>query len=234
MNLVIAGVGSRFLAMAVDQIIQLLILLGLVILMLAVGDLGGGGLLSVGIIAIFIVQFGYFMFFEALDSGRTPGKHVAGTRVVTLDGDPVGFIAVAVRNILRLVDSLPSFYLVALVAAATSPRGQRLGDMAAGTLVVRERISSTGDGHRRSLAARPEAHPAGSWDTGSWDTSAVTADDVATLRSFLERRFTIEPAARSRLAAQLAAALRPKVVGGQHLEPEAFLEHIVAVKEDRG
>jgi uncharacterized RDD family membrane protein YckC len=82
------------------------------------------------------LSLAYFMVFEGL-AARTPGKFIMGLKVVNLDGGSYDWIAVLVRNVLRIVDGLPVLYLVGLVTVAVTQRNQRLGDLAAGTLVVR-------------------------------------------------------------------------------------------------
>lgn len=152
----VADIGSRFIATLIDSII-LLLLLGLVdvLLMFAIVALGGEDLLDSGLeadiswaaglaIALlallqFAIFWGYYMVFELVWNGQSPGKRLAGTRVVRTDGDPPGFFDVAVRNLVRIVDFLPTAYAVGLVTMFLNPQARRLGDFAAGTLVVRER-----------------------------------------------------------------------------------------------
>jgi hypothetical protein len=142
----------------------------------------------------------------------------------------VGFVTSAVRNLVRIVDALPGFYAVGIVAVLATSRNQRLGDLAAGTLVVRERRGG------RSPARRPapRAVPAGQEWVG-WDVSSVTADELSTVRRFLDRRETITGEARGRLSGELARRLRPKVVCPDHdtSDPERFLEALAAAKASR-
>ena len=244
LELTLAGVGSRFVATLVDQLIQWSIILATLVGVVAgaggaeilqaddggLGQADGGIALAFAAFAAvaFLVQFTYDVLFETLASGRTPGKRWTGLRVVRESGAPVGFVTSAVRNLVRLVDALPGTYAVGLVAVLGSRRNQRLGDMAAGTLVVRGRRG----GRRRSP---PSAAAAPSWASSSpWDVSAVTAEELATVRRFLDRRATLSPEARRRLAGELERRLRPKVVGpGEHQPPEAFLEELAATKATR-
>ena len=158
LELTLAGVGSRFVAGLLDQVVQWSVIIALMVLagVLRDGDGLGGAegaaatlAMAAFVVLVFAVQLLYDVSFETLASGRTPGKRWTGLRVVRLDGAPVGFVTSAVRNLLRIVDVLPGFYGVGLVAVLASRRNQRLGDMAAGTLVVRER------GARRRARARP-------------------------------------------------------------------------------
>jgi uncharacterized RDD family membrane protein YckC len=178
--------------------------------------------LAVVVVIVFLINFFYEVLFETLASGRTPGKRATGLRVVALDGRPVTFVRSSIRNLLRVIDALPFAYVIGMVAILVSARNQRLGDLAAGTLVVRE-VRRSGPVTR----AAPGSAPA-------WDVTSVTAEEAAAVGRFLERRDAFEPAARARLAAQLAAGLRPKVAGApEELGPEDFLEAISAAKAAR-
>lgn len=238
LDVTLAGLGSRFVAGLVDQAIQWAVLLALLLLGAVVVDVDSGdsGLLLFGAamaLAFLIVQFGYPVLFETRANGRTPGKRWTGLRVVRVGGGPVTFTASAIRNLLRLVDMLPGAYAVGMVAILASSRNQRLGDMAAGTLVIRER---TGD-QVKPVAPwlRPELRDQPSEEARRWDVSAVTADEVVAVRRFLERRATLTDEARARLGADLAVRLRPKVVGPRHdMHPEDFLLDLAAVKATRG
>jgi uncharacterized RDD family membrane protein YckC len=232
LELVLAGVGSRLVAALVDFVAKAGLLLALWIIAGAVGDEGGGGFL-VGIVAVgsFLVWFGYDVAFETMASGRTPGKRAAGLRVVRLGGEPVGFLTAAVRNLLRLVDMQPGIlYAVGATTILFSRRNQRLGDLAAGTLVVRERRAAP-------LAAprSPGTDFAVADRYAAWDVSAVTSFELVTVRRFLERRWQLDPSARARIGWELAERLRPKVAGAPPgLHPEQFLEALAEAKAARG
>ena len=219
-DLALAGIGSRFMAALLDVTIQAAIAVagGLVLSAL----LDGGVLVLALSVGAFLVVFGFDVAFEVLNGGRTPGKQAAGLRVVRDDGAPVTFVTSAIRNVLRLVDILPAFYGVAMLAIFLTRRHQRLGDLAAGTIVVRERSAA---GPVFAGPAAPAAAPPG------WDTSAVTADDLVVVRAFLARRPSLTAPARAALAADLAARLRPKVAGAPDLEPERFLEALSAARD---
>jgi uncharacterized RDD family membrane protein YckC len=158
LEVTLAGVGSRFVAGVIDQLLRWAVLLALVALLAVLeATTGADGFSGAGvvvlIVAIFLVQFGYDVVFETRAAGRTPGKRWTGLRVVKIGGAPVGFVTSALRNILRIVDSLPGFYLVGMVSVLLTRNNQRLGDLAAGTIVVRERRQST------SLPAPGEGRP---------------------------------------------------------------------------
>jgi uncharacterized RDD family membrane protein YckC len=226
LELVLAGVGSRFAASLLDVVVQLGAIFALAVVL---GPLGSNGfVLAAYLVAIFLILFAYDIALETWNRGRSIGKLAAGLRVVRAGGEPEGFLTAAVRNFLRIVDFLPAFYVVGVISILVTGRNQRLGDLAAGTLVVRERRQAV-------TPAATYLPPSGGAPFLEWDVSGVSVDDVATLRQFLERRVSLSPGARAHLATDLAARVRPKVVGapdGWH--PESFLEAVVAAKTARG
>jgi uncharacterized RDD family membrane protein YckC len=227
LELVLAGVGSRFAAALLDIVIQLGAIFALAIVL---GPLGDNGYVVAGyLVAIFLILFAYDIALETWNRGRSIGKLAVGLRVVRVGGEPEGFLTAAVRNFLRIVDFLPAFYVVGVISILVTGRNQRLGDLAAGTLVVRERRPAV----MPTATQLPPPLPAAPYL--EWDVSGVSVEDVATLRQFLERRVSLSPGARAHLATDLAARVRPKVAGapdGWH--PESFLEGVVAAKTARG
>jgi hypothetical protein len=173
--------------------------------------------------AVLAVNVGYFTLFEVLGGGRTLGKRVSGLRVVTDGGGQVGLRASLIRNIIRLIE-FTLFYLPALVSVLATRNNQRLGDLAAGTLVVRD----TKLVPVVAAAPAPEVTPE---RYANWDVTGIGDEEASAVRSFLERRNQLRPGARRALAGQLAGRLRPLVAGAQHnLGDEAFLEHLAAAK----
>jgi hypothetical protein len=119
-----------------------------------------------------------------------------------------------------------------MIAVLASSKNQRLGDLAAGTVIVRQR---RGDGASGVDALVARQAPVGPDDPSGWDVSAVTADEIATVQRFLDRRSSLTGAARARLGQELSERLRPKVVApNADPQPERFLEELVAVKSSRG
>jgi uncharacterized RDD family membrane protein YckC len=228
-ELVLAGVGSRFAAAFLDTIIQFtaVILLGV-----AAGALRNTIARAVATVGIFLVFLGYDIVFEAWNGGRTPGKMAGGLRVVRANGTPIGFFTSAVRNLLRLIDILPFFYIVGMITVLASSKNQRLGDLAAGTVIVRQRRGDSASSVDALVARRTLEGPE---DSSGWDVSAVTADEISTVQRFLDRRASLTGGARVRLGNDLADRLRPKVVA-PNADPRAerFLEELVAVKSARG
>ena len=226
LDLRLAGLGSRLIASLLDLLIRIAVFLALAVLLLRGSAEATGGLgAAVLSVVLFLLLFGYDVFFETRASGRTPGKRRAGLRVVLADGRPVTFTASALRTVLRLVDFLPGAYLAGAVSILVTPRNQRLGDLAAGTLVVREGTSRP--------VATTVAQPSPAAVEG-WDAGGVSAEDLATVRRFLARRDELTPTARTRLAGTLAEALRARVQAPDaSADDERFLEQVVAAKAAR-
>jgi uncharacterized RDD family membrane protein YckC len=226
LELVLAGLASRFIAELFDG----LILLAVLIAMLVVAGLAGGGagaLIVVVVIGGFLlITVLYHVAFEVLAGGRTPGKRWAGLRVVLESGGPVDLRASLVRNVIRLIEGIALFYVPAIVSVLATRRNQRLGDLAGGTLVIRE--------PRRAYVASAAASPVVTAAAAGWDVSAITAEDLAAIRSFLARRDQFTGTARRGLALDLAARLGPKVAGPRPgTPPESLLEGIAAAKSAR-
>jgi uncharacterized RDD family membrane protein YckC len=163
----LAGVGSRSYAFVTDWHVRLLFVLawlGLVLLIFGADALGNDfDLIDEGLTwAVYfvslpplLVYFLYHPVLEILMQGRTPGKRLAGVRIVTADGRTPGVGAVLVRNLFRLVDSLPGFYLIGLAVALATKHKVRVGDLAAGTILVYEsrvRVESVRTATRLALS----------------------------------------------------------------------------------
>jgi uncharacterized RDD family membrane protein YckC len=138
-NFVLAGLTSRFLAWAIDTVVTLMatMAVGTVIALLSPFAQGFAQALYLGL--HFVIDWGYFIVLEAVWSGQTVGKRAMGLRVLQESGVRVGLYQSLVRNLIRPIDRFPIFYLLGGAAALLSERHQRLGDLLAGTVVVRER-----------------------------------------------------------------------------------------------
>jgi uncharacterized RDD family membrane protein YckC len=228
LELPLAGVGSRFVALLVDSLLQILAFIALALLLLGAG---AGGFTGDAVLAVaaFVLVFGYPVAFELGASGRTPGKRWSGLRVVCDDGSAITFRASALRNLVRLVDALPGFYFVGAVAIFASRNNQRLGDLVAGSIVVREPRAAKSAAGPAELTVETEAA-----DLPAWDVSGLRPAELAALRRFLERRHELDVVPRNLLARDLANRLRPSVGGvGAEVAPERFLELIAALRRIR-
>ena len=228
LDLVLAGVGSRVTAALLDGLVRAALIVALAVVTW-IASPSAGFLAAFWFIGLFLVLFVYDPFFEIVAGGRTPGKRWSGLRVVSSSGGAVSIGASVVRNLLRLIDAIPGMYLVGILLILFSSRNQRLGDLVAGTLVVRETRRVAPDLAWIADAVDDEDH-----ETLTWDVSAVTAEEIAAVRKFLERREKLDPEARRRIGRELATRLLPKVVGPtEPTSPEAFLVDLVAAKSRR-
>lgn len=205
----LAGIGSRFLAIAADTAIQTAaVAVLLVALALAAPGLrlmpriGLQWTFALLILAAFAVYSGYFAFFEAIWNGQTPGKRFAQLRVMKEDGRPISAFDAISRNLLRTVDSLPVAYGVGVISVLFTRNNQRLGDMVAATVVVHER---TLDGARPFLEIRKAE------DAPSYDTTKLTIDELRLIETFFSRRDSLDPGVRTSMAAQIARRIGEKL-----------------------
>jgi uncharacterized RDD family membrane protein YckC len=234
LDVVLAGLGSRFVAGLLDLLIETVVISLLILAAAGAGAKGGWAIAGL-LIAVFLVMFGYDVMFETLNHGRTPGKAAVGTRVRLVSGQPVGFRTSAVRNVLRIVDGFMLLTLllapVGITSILVTARNQRLGDLAAGTVVMR-------DPKLAAITASAEMSP---WNPlsvdrapSAWDVTAVDAQELATVRRYLQRRVDLTPAARVQIGTELASRLWGKVAGApESCHPEVFLEGVVAAKSSR-
>ena len=135
----VAGIGTRAIAQLLDLLILGGVLLGVLLAAIAVGQTGSDALAYLlAIIGSFVVIFGYFWACEAFWSGQTVGKKVFRLRAVGDRGEPMTFAQAGIRNIVRVIDFLPYAYGVGMVVLFINGKGKRLGDLAAGTIVVKD------------------------------------------------------------------------------------------------
>lgn len=189
----IAGIGSRFMAALVDTlligVLQAAVFLSL--FLAGGGSLGEGvaegWLVAAVIFLAFVILWGYYIFFEWRWNGQTPGKRLVGLRVICADGRPVTFTEALIRNLVRLIDFLPGFYGIGVVVMFTQRHWRRLGDLAAGTLVVFDqkpvKLESLGGERRHDVIAREDAVGEEEW----LPVERLTAEDIQRVEEFLDR-----------------------------------------------
>lgn len=199
----LAGPGPRALAWAVDSLIRAVILVGAstVVVLLALAPGIGEASMGVMLVVMFLLEWFYGAFFETLMGGRTPGKWAMGLRVVRTDGSPGRIPDYVLRNLLRGVDFLPGLYAIGVITMWADDRMRRLGDLVAGTVVVREdRGEVLGavaidppitEDERRSIPARVE----------------LDRSEIAVIESFLRRRRRLSDERAEELAALFGPAL---------------------------
>lgn len=223
----LAGIGSRFLAIAYDTILQFLVSTVLFLILIPVGissfaeSLSGGmWVLAFWILAVFLLYFGYFAFFEIRWNGQTPGKRHYRLRVIQDSGRPLSAYQAIGRNLLRIVDQLPGFYGVGIVVSLLSPQNKRLGDYVAGTVVVRE-----GDD---SLRAAPDWTKSARVSAAVFHAARLTPEEHRLVETFLERRSFLDTPLRDQMARQIADRIGQTLGVPPEQRPgnEAFLEAV--------
>jgi uncharacterized membrane protein SpoIIM required for sporulation/uncharacterized RDD family membrane protein YckC len=210
----IAGVGSRALAALIDSLICIA---AIITVIFTIGALtprqtrGTGAAVNawadaIVVFAIFCLIWGYYVLFEGLADGQTPGKRILRLRVVRDGGYSVTFAASAVRNLVRLIDIQPfGFYAVGILSVVLTKSGKRIGDIVAGTIVVREALV-------KRLA--PASAPAIDADVPTPLQTALGEEEFTVLERFVERYGSLDPERRDALAAQLATRLSSAIATG--------------------
>ncbi|MGH9188472.1 MAG: RDD family protein [Acidimicrobiales bacterium] len=226
-----AGIGSRFLALGIDWAVQAAVALALVLGMsVFLDDSSGGAGLAVLLVLGSLVVFGYPAILETLWRGRTLGKAALGLRVVTVEGGQVRLRHALIRAAFGIIDFVFTTGGAAVICALATRRSQRLGDLAAGTLVLRER-----SGMRAPTAVRFTPPPGAEDYVAGLDVAGLGNDHYLAVRAFLLRAPALRPEVRYRLAVTLAnpisARVRPPPPPGIH--PETFLAAVAAAYQAR-
>ncbi|MFN8526700.1 MAG: RDD family protein [Chloroflexota bacterium] len=211
----VAGLGSRFTACMIDSTLQAAVMLAVVMVAgFAAGVTGWIGqrllrsldswvlalFLGAIVLLLFLILWGYFLFFEIVWNGQSPGKRMLGIRVMSTGGEPITVAQSLVRNLVRLVDFLPSSYVVGAACVLLTRHSQRLGDLAAGTMVVRV--------HREES---PRVVPTPAQLLPPQAVRLLTTEDVALAREFVLRRHDLTAERRRELLAQLATRWRAQL-----------------------
>lgn len=230
LEFVLAGLGSRFMAILLDSLIQIagfvvLFILGSIFLAFHVFAAGTSNwAIALWILFFFCIYWGYFAVFEVVWKGQTPGKRWAGIRVIKDSGRPINTFEAISRNLLRAVDSLPAGYAAGVVTMLLNRRNRRLGDFVAGTLVVHEssdRESSIFFNTPQNSASVPQA-------------AQLTLQQAELIEAFLARRLDIPETVRRQNAQKIADMMATSLAIPAESRPadnENFLE--ILVKEFR-
>lgn len=231
----IAGLGSRALAMIIDQII--LTLLNIVVILLLVllseSDLvfivGEGWIVAIWLIALFILNWGYFFVSEYFYNGKTIGKNIIGIRVIQENGHSVTMLSAIIRNLLRIIDMLPTSYFLGMILVFFHSKHKRLGDMAAGTIVVHERKAKG----KKKTPLEKEVEVRGidkdSMEIDSYVMSSLGVKEFNLLKTYSYKFLELEDFARRQLTRDMAAVLLPKVNLDVGTKTDYELENILLV-----
>lgn len=247
----LASIGNRFLAVAIDHVIQYFTITVVAWALLSWAGAGNpfaenGGesafadmskwTLAILILVVFLLFTGYFIFFEWLWNGQTPGKRLLKLRVIREDGRPITLWEALARNLLRIFDAVPGFFLpvysIGLIAIFGSSRDQRIGDMFAGTVVVRERtdeaptFAETFSNPINDAAFRRVQKPT----DFQANVNILNEKEIEVVESFLRRRWDLSDRQRLWMAWRVALPLMYKLKPNYDLQTftyEGFLEEIV-------
>lgn len=248
----VAGMGSRAVALILDTLI---IWAGYIVLFIVAAllissyeasghhpaadkamDNGEAWAIAILLIIFFGLQVGYFALLEGLWHGQTVGKRVMKLRVIKESGRQITFFEALARNLIRIIDSLPQFYLVGLISMACNKQNKRLGDFAAGTVVIHERVDDQPMLLRPTTLLAPEAVPLSPWSSPAVSENAMfPADSIARLDSndlrvietFFARALDLAPETRTEMAGRIATQMAAKMgVALPAVNPERVLEAI--------
>lgn len=232
----LAGIGSRFLALAYDTLLQVLwgVVVGFVLWIAGLSastvlsNAAGLWIFAAAILFIFLLYYGYFAIFEAWWNGQTPGKRRYHLRVIQDSGRPITVYQSIGRNLLRIVDQMPGVYGVGILVSLLSAQNKRLGDYVAGTVVVRE--------SEESARAAPDWTKGARAATTALHSAKLSAEEHRLIETFLERRSFLDTPLRDRMAQQIA----DRIAHTLGVEPEerrgneAFLEAVAIERRQSG
>jgi uncharacterized RDD family membrane protein YckC len=242
LHFALASIGNRFIACAIDHTIQGLALTLIVVVSLIVANFSSiervlssapKWVYAVMGILVFLIFSSYFAFFEWIWSGQTPGKRWLKLRVIREDGRPITFWEAAVRNLLRTLDMMPyPFYSIGLISVFYTTRDQRVGDMVAGTVVIREREAEAPA--FEEVFATPVSDPAlrRSFKPVEFTASlsALTESEIQVVETFLRRRWDLAEVERQWMAWRVTIPILYKIRPNYDLATftyEGFLEELL-------
>ncbi len=238
----LASIGNRFLACAIDHAFQVLALAIIAVGFVVIADVSNlegsvstapKWVIAIMIVLLFLILTGYFAFFEWLWSGQTPGKRWLKLRVLREDGRPITFWEASVRNLLRTLDMMPApFYSIGLISVFSTNRDQRIGDMVAGTVVVREREAEAPAFAK--VFASPVSDPAlrRSFKPVEFtaNLNSLTESEIQVVETFLRRRWDLGDVPRQWMAWRVSLPILYKIRPTYDLATftyEGFLEELL-------
>jgi len=230
LELPLAGIGSRFLGLAIDTLIQfVLYIIGALAVGFSAALAGAAGIgrylqwipvswaPAVAILFMFSVYWGYFAFFEILWKGQTPGKRLAKIRVIKESGRPINAYEAIARNLLRAIDGLPGMYGVGIVCMMLNSQNRRIGDYVAGTVVVHD---------KRTEEVKPDWNTVMEPAVANPQLSFVTSEELVLIETYLHRRVDMDLMLRDQVAYKIASRITEKtgLQRGPNQSLDDFLE----------
>jgi uncharacterized RDD family membrane protein YckC len=242
LHFALASIGNRFIACAIDHTIQIVVLMAMVIIFLIISDAADLGsrltsapkwVIALMLLIQFIIINGYFAIFEWLWSGQTPGKRWLKLRVIREDGRPISFVEAMIRNLIRVIDFMvPPFYSIGLVSVFATQRDQRVGDLVAGTVVIREREAEAPAFAEVFASPISDAALRRSYAPVQFiaDVNQLTEREISVVESFLRRRWELKNYPRQWMAWRVSMPILYKLRPQYDLATftyEGFLEELL-------
>jgi uncharacterized RDD family membrane protein YckC len=230
LELPLAGIGSRFLGLVIDTLIQFVLYIIGIFALAFVGRFGGavgiGRYLrwipvnwapAIAILFVFCVYWGYFAFFEIIWKGQTPGKRIARIRVIKESGRPINAYEAIARNLLRAIDGLPGMYGVGIVCMMLNNQNRRIGDYVAGTVVVHD---------KRTEEVKPDWNTVMEPAATNPQLSLVASEELVLIETYLHRRVGMDLILRDQVAYKIAGRIAEKtgLQRGPNQSLDDFLE----------
>jgi uncharacterized RDD family membrane protein YckC len=226
LELPLAGIGSRFLGLAIDTLLQIVLyVIGSVVLIFAGAFLASAGIgryfqwipvswgPAIAILFVFCVYWGYFAFFEIIWKGQTPGKRLAKIRVIKESGRPINVYEAFARNLMRAIDALPGMYGVGIVCMMLNRQNRRLGDYVAGTVVVHDKSAE---------AVKPDWNMVTEPASTNPQLALVASEELVLIETYLHRRADMDLVLRDQVAFKIATRVTEKT--GLQREPNQSLD----------
>jgi uncharacterized RDD family membrane protein YckC len=221
-----AGLGSRAGAIIIDQLILMVFNLASILLFIFYASSAAAFFLddtflswpfAIMLICLFLVNWGYFFVFEYFWAGRTPGKKIMGIRVIQDNGQSITLLSSFIRNLLRIIDSLPVYYLLGILMVFFHSRHKRVGDLAAGTVVIHERKKKKA-GKMTEVEKEIQARGLKKEDLhmDEWTLRKIGAEEWKLLKTYSERLLHLPIGKREELTKKLSNTLLPKL----NIDPE--------------
>jgi uncharacterized RDD family membrane protein YckC len=224
----LANIGSRFMAVLLDTLIQIVVHIALFLILLVMGYTFSFSqnysiwLRALYIIAIFVLYVGYYAVFEVFWRGQTPGKRWAGIRVIKDSGRPINGFEAITRNAIRIIDQIPGIYAIGIVTMLLNSKNKRLGDFVAGTLVVHEKRVKESELFFNTSDTKT--------DVTLYQAGKLGIQEIELIETFLSRRLDIPPEVRRQNGVRIAEMIGSKLGIDPATRPadnENFLELVV-------
>ena len=226
----VAGIGSRFLALTIDTLLQFVLYVVVFVGFFFAGprlrfipSFAGPYATALVLLFLFCVYWGYFAFFETIWKGQTPGKRITHIRVIKESGRPINAYEAIGRNLMRTIDVLPALYAVGITCMMLNRYSRRLGDYVAGTVVVHDARTEDAPPDWKSAAGETISNP---------DVARLSSEELVLIETYLQRRYDLDPSVRMSHAYQIARRISEKTglkhEPNQHVDDflEAVARHV--------